>query len=129
MLLLDDEMVVFVDSLDHREMDKRKNVSGCLVNDCHVTGTKQDDEALKVNQEAVENHLRNQSVLLRHFFVLFRLVTLLLLEIGGHVQEFVDDLKQVVAAPLLVVLHDVGENAVDFLDNVHADKSLDVNFS
>ena len=34
-------------------------------------------------------------------------------------QDLVDDLEQVVGAPLLVVLHDIVKNAIHFLNHIH----------
>lgn len=44
-------------------------------------------------------------------------------------QQVINDFKQVVAAPLLVVLHDVFEDSIDFLDDLHVNQGLQFDFA
>ena len=44
-------------------------------------------------------------------------------------QNFIHDDQKVVAAPLSVVLDDVGHDAVDLVDDLHFDQFIDFNLS
>ena len=48
-----------------------------------------------------------------------RPTTLLLLDLRCHVQNFINNLEQVVRAPLLIISHDIFENAVHLENNIH----------
>ena len=112
----DDEVVIFIDALNHGKVNKCQNVRGCFVNDGDVAGSEQDYKGVEVDQKAVIYQLR---CLLVKFACFLWLFSLFLLEVRSHMQQLVDDFKQMVAAPFLVVFHDVVENAIDLADNVH----------
>lgn len=62
-----------------------------------VTRPKKDDEVLEIDEEAVENYLWKLLFLvlvyLLAIFVAIGCLALLLLDLGGHMEDFIDDFE------------------------------------
>lgn len=127
-------------------MDESQDVHGCFVDDGYVTCTKENDEVLEVDEEAVIDELWELLLLLVDFLGVYLswlnrvfeagcgagatwFAVALLFYLGGHVENFIDDLEQMVAAPFLIVFHYILENSVHLIYNVHLHQIHELNFS
>ena len=95
---------------------------------------------LEVDQKVVENdlghllllHVHLLSIDFLHAFASLKgrwACRLLFLNLRSNMKNLVDNFQQVIRAPLLVISHDVFENAVHFDDNVHLHELGQLNFS
>ena len=95
---------------------------------------------LEVDQEVIKDDLGD--LLLLHVYLLgidfFHALTalksgwargLLLFYFRGDMKDFIDDLKKVICAPLLIIAHHILENAVHFYHNVHLHQLCKLNLA
>ena len=99
-----------------------------------ITCSEKDNEVFEIDEEAIENNLGQ--LLLREFILVisicyfFRtLFSLLLLDFRSHVENFIDNFKKVISAPLLIISHDVFKNTIHLIDDVQLHHFLELDFS
>lgn len=136
MWFFDWKKFVLLNAWDHWKMNKCKNIHSCFVDDCNVTCAQEDNEMLKVDQEAVVNKLRHLLLLrvdfLRIYFLNFSWTfescgpttasafsITLLFDFRSHMQNFIDNFQQMIATPLLVVFHDIFKDTIHLVNNIH----------
>jgi len=106
----DRQKVVFLYSLYHAEMNEGKHVVTSPLHDTNVTGSEKFGEAGEVDEQLIEDLLRNFGAW-KSFF-----------KFGGQVEYLVHDDEEVVGAPLLVVGDHIGHDSVDLLDDIHLEQ-------
>ena len=126
-------------------MDESKDVLGWFFNDGYVTGSKKYDEIVEIDQKVVKNdlwHLLLLKVKLLSINFLglnssFKFgfspdrfgIRLLLFNFWGHMQYLINNLEQMISAPLLIISHNVFEYAIHFHHNVHLHELCEFDFS
>lgn len=128
MFVRDRQKVVFLYSLYHAEMNEGKHVVTSPLHDTlkkektkvkrcerakntyNVTGSEKFGEAGEVDEQLIEDLLRNFGAW-KSFF-----------KFGGQVEYLVHDDEEVVGAPLLVVGDHIGHDSVDLLDDIHLEQ-------